>query len=128
MMPFIRNWNVAIQPCGRCVSRRWKKTPEFAVVRNSRSEVEYFFMMSPVLPLWLFQKNPEIDLLCYLDADLLFFHSSEAAFAELGSCSLLITEHDFTADAQNKSGKFGQFNVAFQIYRRDAVALQCLAR
>ena len=46
--------------------------PEFARCRDNRSRVEYIFTLSPVLPLYLFHRHPEIQVLNYLDSDLFF--------------------------------------------------------
>lgn len=98
---------------------------EFAACRKNRSLVEYFFTLSPVMPLYLFEKFPEIDILAYMDADLYFYNSPQPLYDELGESSILIIEHRFPEKIRWRE-KFGRFNVQFQLYRRDAACLKCL--
>jgi hypothetical protein len=99
--------------------------PEFHAVKSNRSRIEYYFTLSPVLPLFLFNRYPEIDILGYLDADLLFYSSPQPIYYELGQNSLLIIEHRFPECIRYRE-KFGRFNVQCQLYRNDSFALACL--
>ena len=99
---------------------------ELLACKNTRSIVEYYFTISPCLPLYLFHKYPELEMLAYLDSDLYFFSSSEPVFEELGEKSLLIFEHDFSKSPEQISDLYGRFNVAFQIYRNNKTGLACL--
>ena len=100
---------------------------ELCACRNDRSHAEYIFTMSPCLPLFLFQKFPELDMVTYLDSDLYFFESPELLFQELGEKSLYIVEHHFAPGFENDILN-GRFNVAFQIYRRTTAGIGCLER
>lgn len=100
--------------------------PQFAACKSNRSKVEYYFTLSPVLPLYLFDTCREIDILGYLDSDLYFFSSPEPIYENLGDNSLLIFEHGF-AQEQDEVNLYGKFNVAFQLYRNDTVGRQCLS-
>lgn len=100
--------------------------PEFAACQANRTRTEYIFTLSPVFPLYLFSHFPKIDILGYLDSDLAFFASPEVAFTELGNQSILICPHNFAVNAEQESARYGQYNVAFQLYRRDASGLTCL--
>jgi hypothetical protein len=91
--------------------------PEFAACRANRSRVEYIFTMSPVLPRFLFERHPGIEILNYLDADLFFFRDPEPAYRELGGKALLICPHRFPPELKFRE-KFGLYNMAFQLYRR----------
>ena len=93
-----------------------KFDPEFSACKQNRSRIEYFFTLSPVMPLYLFEKYPQIDILAYMDADLLFYSSPQALYDELGEASILIIEHRFP-DKIKWREKFGRFNVQFQLYR-----------
>jgi hypothetical protein len=94
--------------------------------RANRSVVEYYFTLSPILPLYLLQ-NHDCDLVTYLDADLMFMSSPEAVFEELGSGSILVTEHRFPEYLKDLE-IYGRFNVQCQSFRKDDVALACLNR
>lgn len=99
--------------------------PEYAASRNNRSIYEYFFTLTPVMPLYIFQKYPEVDLLTYLDADLYFYSSPQALYDELGTNSMLITPHRFPEKIKWRE-KFGLYNVSLQIYRRDDNTMKAL--
>jgi len=99
--------------------------PETAACRENRSMVEYFFTLSPALPLFLFGREPGIDVLAYVDSDFMFFSSPEPVWEELGEKSVLIYEHDHADPAEEL--RHGRFNVGFQLYRRSPAGLQILA-
>lgn len=99
--------------------------PEFHAAKQNRNRIEYYFTLSPVLPLFLFNRFPEIDILTYLDADLFFYSSPQPIYQELGKNSLLIIEHRFPERIKYRE-KFGRFNVQCQLYRNDQYGLECL--
>lgn len=99
--------------------------PEFAKCREDRSLIEYYFTLSPVMPLYLFEKYPKIDILAYMDADLFFYSSPQALYDELGDGSVLIIEHRFPEKIKWRE-KYGRFNVQFQLYRRGEACFECL--
>src|SRR5262245_55075766 len=47
--------------------------PELLKARGNRSLVEYYFTLTPCLPLYLFRCHPRTSRVTYLDADLFFF-------------------------------------------------------
>lgn len=69
--------------------------PSLLEAKGNRRLIEYYFTLTPQLPLYLFAHHPEIDLVTYLDADLYFYASPEPLFAELGDRSILITPHRY---------------------------------
>lgn len=91
--------------------------PEFAATRTTRSWAEYIFTLSPVLPRYLLARFPGIEVLNYLDADLLFFGDVAPVYRELGDRSLLIFEHRFPEELRYREC-YGVYNVEFQLYRR----------
>lgn len=99
--------------------------PETAACKTNRSMVEYFFTLSPALPLFLMHRNPEIDILAYVDSDFMFFSSPEPVWEELGEKSILIYEHDFSAHEEGIE-HHGRFNVGFQLYRNNPAGTQVL--
>jgi len=101
--------------------------PRLEQARANRSRIEYYFTLSPVLPLYVLEKWPETDVITYLDADLYFFHSPAALFDELGNGSIAVIEHRFPDYLRDKE-KFGRFNVQYESFRRDAEGLACLRR
>ncbi len=100
--------------------------PVLAECRNNRSLVEYYFTLTPSLPLYLFHLDPTLTLLAYLDSDLLFYSSPECAFEELSSHSFFIVPHNYSSYAKESEQLFGKYNVAFQIYRNNDVGKAAL--
>lgn len=99
--------------------------PELIPAKNSRTKIEYYFTLSPVLALYLLESELEIDFITTLDADIYFFSSPHSIFDKFESYSILITKHDFT-DNLIEMEKFGKYNVSFQSFRNNAEGLKCL--
>jgi hypothetical protein len=99
--------------------------PELRQARETRSRVEYCYTCSPCLPRYLFQRDGEIDLLTYLDADLFFYSNPQPLFDELGDGSIGIIPHRFSRGLGERE-KFGKYNVGWISFRRDANGLACL--
>jgi hypothetical protein len=95
-------------------------------VKSSRSGVEYYFTCTPSLPLYIFKKNPEINLLTYLDADLFFFSSPFPIYKEWGNNSVLIIGHRFPQHFRELEKAYGIYNIGFLSFRRDDIAMGCL--
>ena len=93
--------------------------------RGNRSQVEYYWTLTPTVILRLLERYPAIDVLTYLDADLFFFSAPEPIFAEFSGYSVLIHEHRFH-EAFKPAIKYGRFNVGLLCFRRDRNALEVL--
>ena len=93
--------------------------------KNNRSLLEYYFTCTPSLPLLILDRNQQIDLITYLDADLFFFSDAEALFNEIGGHSIAIIPHRFPA-AFRKAERHGIFNVGWVSFRRDDEGMNCL--
>ena len=99
--------------------------PRLASVKSDRSRAEYLWTLSPIWPLFLLETYPQIELICYLDADLFFFSSDAPIWDEFGEDSILVIEHRFSPRRQRGLVN-GRFNVGMVAYRRDENGLQCL--
>jgi hypothetical protein len=95
--------------------------------KGNRSAVEYYFTLSPALPLSLLDWVPSIDAITYLDSDLLFYSSPQQVFDELGSGSVAIVPHRFPPDLKELS-VHGTFNVAWVTFRNDPAGRAVLER
>jgi hypothetical protein len=95
-----------------------------AAVKPQRERLEYYFTCTPSLPVFLFERRPEIDLLTYLDADLFFFDSPEPLFDEIGPASIAIIEHRFPPHLRDWE-RYGIYNVGWVSLRRDAAGQEC---
>jgi hypothetical protein len=93
--------------------------------RANRSRVEYYFTCTPSLPLFIFQNNPAVDRITYLDADLCFFSDLEPLFESIGSHSIAIIGHRFPPALQSNE-VYGIYNVGLLAFLRDEHGLSCL--
>lgn len=91
---------------------------ELRQARLNRDLVEYFWTLTPTVILRLLEKNPKIDAITYLDADLYFFSSPEPIFQEFAGHSVLIHEHRFQASFKSAI-EFGRFNVGLLCFRNN---------
>lgn len=100
--------------------------PEINTAKHNRSLVEYYFTLSPVLPLYLLQEY-KLDHICSMDADLFFYSSPENIFNALNSYSIIITPHKFSIELKNRE-KYGLYNVSFQLFKNDETGIACLTK
>lgn len=101
--------------------------PALLTAKGNRQLIEYYFTLTPQLPLFFFQRHPQVDRITYLDADLYFYASPEPLFDEMGDRSILITPHRYPSNLQGQE-VYGLFNVQYQSFRRDEAGLVCLER
>lgn len=100
--------------------------PELLKAKPTRSKIEYCWTCTPSLPLYILRKNPELDTITYLDADLYFYSDPAILYEEFGNKSIFITEHFYTAKYRKYEEMYGKYNVQFLIFRNDNNALKCL--
>ena len=96
--------------------------------RKNRSLVEFYWTCTPSLPLFVLNLHKEIDLITYLDSDLMFFSSPEVIFEEFGDNSILAVEHRFTEEAKEDTVLNGKYCVQYLTFRRDREGQSCLKR
>ena len=101
--------------------------PELIRAKDNRSLSEYYFTLSPFWPRWVLENNTTIGSVIYLDADLEFLSSPQSLIDEGRNCSIGIIEHRFhpTFDIGKHCGRF---NVAWNYFKRDQEALNCLKK
>lgn len=95
--------------------------------KADRGVAEYCWTLSPCLPWYVMQLDPQIDFITYLDADLLFYSSVQPLFDEIGNASVAIIEHRFTPRLQDRIVN-GRFCVEWVSFRRDEQGMACLKR
>ena len=78
--------------------------PELVEAKKNRSTVEYYFTLSPYLPLYILETFCEVDQITTMDADLYFFDDPALIFNKYPDASVLITPHNFSADLQHLTG------------------------
>lgn len=101
---------------------------ELLQAKAGRSLIEYYFTLTPSLPLYIFQHWPDVELLTYLDGDLYFFAGPQPLFDEIGDASIALISHRFPPVAQEQADAFGIYNVGWLTFRRDKNGLACLHR
>lgn len=96
--------------------------------KKTRTLIEYYWTCTPLLPLYIFNKDLYIKKVVYLDADMYFYSSINPAFDELGNKSILTVEHRYPKGQELRIKTSGRFNVGFQIFNRGKESLKCLKR
>lgn len=96
-------------------------------VKSDRSVAEYCWTLSSCVPWYVLQQHSEIDLITYLDADLLFYSSVEPLFDEIGDSSIAIIEHRFSPQTAHLEVN-GRFCVEWVTFRRNDEGMACLSR
>jgi hypothetical protein len=136
--PF-RLWIVALdEACARALERI---APEFvSIVRLSeietdrlikakrdRSVAEYCWTLTPFLPSAVFDRQPGLDRVTYVDADLYFFDSPAKLLDEftLSGKQVMITDHAF-APEHIANRQYGRYCVQFMTFRNTEAGLRVL--
>lgn len=88
--------------------------PDLLKAKGNRLLKEYYATLSPILPLYIFNKNPKVDLLFYTDADMAFWSDPTEMIDVLGTKSIMVCDHGFEPP---RSGV--RFNVGILGYRND---------
>jgi hypothetical protein len=96
-------------------------------VKKQRSIAEYCWTLSPCLPWYVLQNNPQVDRITYVDADLFFYSPLQPLFDEIGAASIAIIEHRFP-DRFKHLEVNGRFCVEWVSIRRDPQGMACLSR
>jgi hypothetical protein len=110
-----------------CLSLPAIEDDALRAVKPGRGVAEYCWTLSPCLPWYVLQHNPDIDFITYLDADLYFFSSVSPLFGEIGDASIVVIEHRFPTAFKHLEVN-GRFCVEWVGFRRDEQGMACLAR
>lgn len=96
-------------------------------VKPLRSRGEYCWTLTPFTPQFVFDRDPKIDRVTYVDADLFFFDSPGLLLDEFKKSDkhVLITEHAYDP-RYDKSRKSGRFCVQFMTFRRTDAAMKVM--
>lgn len=101
-----------------------KEDEELLACKTNRSIIEYYFTLSPCLPLYVLKKY-NLPHICSLDADIKFYASPEPLFDYLKNYSIIITPHKFSKEIKHLE-RYGKNNVSFQIFKNDRIGIACL--
>lgn len=93
--------------------------PELKIAKQNRELIEFYFTLSPFLPLYILEKF-QVNIINYVDSDIFFFDTPKKLIRFLENDSIMIAEHGI------KDDKFGKYNVGWLTFRNDKNALKCL--
>lgn len=97
---------------------------ELLKIKTSRNKAEYCWTSTSSTILYVLQ-NYKVESCTYLDADIFFYSPPKPIFDELGSKSILITEHRYSPQ-YNKEVKSGKYCVQFITFKNDENGLKAL--
>lgn len=98
---------------------------ELLKVKPTRTVAEYCWTCTPSLPLYVLKRNPSLETIAYLDADLFFFSNPAPIYEEFADNAIMIIEHRFPEHLKHLEEN-GIYNVQMLIFRNDASGLECL--
>lgn len=98
---------------------------QLLAIKPQRTQQEYCWSCTPSVALYVINQYPEVDAITYIDADLMFFSSTEPIFTEIGDASILLTEHRYVPEF-DLSQTSGIYNVQFMYFRRNEEGLKAL--
>lgn len=94
--------------------------------KKTRTPKEYCWTVTPSLPLFVLKKNPDIESVTYLDADLLFFSDPRPIYTEFEGKSILVIKHRYSPRYSYFEELSGIYNVALLAFRNDKHGVECL--
>jgi hypothetical protein len=101
--------------------------PELAAVRSTRSHAEYCQTAKPAALLHALTREPTLELLSLVDADLCFYEDPAILLSELGpQDSILLVPHRYTPEREYWASDSGEYNSGFVSFRNDADGLDAL--
>ena len=97
------------------------ETDELSRVKKQRSRGEYCWTLTPLAPKFVFEADPEIRRVTYIDSDLWFLADPSPVFKELEDAEkeVLITDHNYSPEYAYLN-KFGKFCVQFMVFNRES--------
>ena len=98
---------------------------ELITAKSNRTRTEYCWTLASSFTWYVMKKFDEIDLITYLDADLLFYSKVEPIFEEISNASIAIIEHRFAIPFKELEVN-GRFCVEWNSFKRNNEGLRCL--
>jgi hypothetical protein len=114
-------------PFIKCIRLAEVENEDLLRAKAERGVAEYCWTLSSCFTWFVMQNYPEIELLTYVDADMLFYSDVQPLFDEIGDASIAIIEHRFTPRLQYRDVN-GRFCVEWNSFRRDQQGIACLSR
>lgn len=88
-------------------------------VKPTRSRVEYYWTATPAVCLHALEREPQLEAITYLDADLTFFADPSPLFEELGDGSVALVPHRYAPRWRGLGRDSGIYNVEWLTFRND---------
>ena len=103
------------------------ETDRLLKAKSDRSVAEYCWTLTPFLPSAVFNRQPGLDRVTYVDADLYFFDQPSKLLDEFTASGkhVLITDHAF-APEHMAALQYGRFCVQFMTFRNTPAGLKVL--
>lgn len=95
-------------------------------IKNTRTPGEYCWTSTSSLPLYIFKKHPNLEMIAYLDSDQYFYSSLESIYKEFGNKSVMIIPHKLSPENKHLEKEGGKYNVGMLIFRNNKHGLDCL--
>ncbi len=107
------------------ISELESEYPELLIAKHTRTSLEYFFLLSPYVIKYLFEKQ-FISLAIYVDADVFFFRKPQYIVKLLSDeTDVAITPHRFS-ERDKYMEKYGKYNVGWVAFRNTEKGLKIL--
>ena len=108
-----------------CIELFEVENSDLLKAKKDRTKAEYCWTLASNFTWYIMNKFKDINLITYLDADLLFYSSIEPIFKEISNSSIAIIEHRFAKQYKNLEVN-GRFCVEWNSFRRDKEGMNCL--
>ena len=109
----------------KCIELFEVENNDLLKAKKDRTKTEYCWTLASNFTWYVMDNFKDINLITYLDADLLFYSSFEPIFKEIKNSSIAIIEHRFAQPYKNLEVN-GKFCVEWNSFRRDEEGLRCL--
>jgi len=100
--------------------------PSLLAIKDDRTQVEYYWTLTPFLLLYVINKWSRVDIISYLDADLYFYNSPKYLYKEFGNNSVFIIPHRLKGLDKKHEKRWGKYNVGLVMFRNDKNGIKCL--
>lgn len=104
----------------KTISLKEVETPDLIRVKAGRTRSEYCWTLTPFAPKFVFDRDPSVSRVTYLDADIFLLKNPKPIFSEFekSNKSVLITDHAYDPEYDH-SASSGQYCVQFMTFRCD---------
>jgi hypothetical protein len=99
-----------------------------SATKATRSNVEYYFTLTPFLCAEALARTDEEEYAVYIDADLFFFSDPDIALQAADGANIGLVEHRFPQSQKHCAELYGRFNVGWIAFRSAPETQACIAR